>query len=187
MTSIIEFLAAKTMKKIFGLFIIVIMSLIIFQSCRQYPSIRTANKVELDLFMGDWYVVANIPTFIEKGAYNAVESYVRTSENVIDTTFSFNKGSFTGEKKQYNPTGFVTDDPSNAEWKMQFLWPFKSEYIIVYVDPDYQYTIIGRKKRDYLWIMARNPTIFPEQLQKLIDIAVAEGYDRSAIMTIPHG
>ena len=25
--------------------------------------------------MGDWYVIANIPTFIEKGAVNAIESY----------------------------------------------------------------------------------------------------------------
>ena len=25
--------------------------------------------------MGDWYVIASIPTFIEKEAYNAVESY----------------------------------------------------------------------------------------------------------------
>jgi len=105
--------------------------------------------------MGDWYVIANIPTFIEKGAHNAIESYKLKSDGVIDTTFTFNKDSFNGPKKEYNPTGFVTDDPSNALWKMQFLWPFKSEFIIVYVDPEYKYTIIGRTKRDYIWIMAR--------------------------------
>ena len=35
----------------------------------------TVAKVDLPRFMGDWYVIANIPTFIEKGAHNAVESY----------------------------------------------------------------------------------------------------------------
>ena len=144
-----------------------------------------AKSVDLDRFMGDWYVIANIPTFIEKGAHNAIESYSRKSENVIDTKFTFNKDSFNGTKKEYNPTGFVQDDPSNAEWKMQFLWPFKSEYIIVYVDPDYQYTIIGRTKRDYVWIMARTPEITPNILEKLIQIAVDEGYQRSAIQMVP--
>jgi len=175
------------MKKIIGFVVVVIFSLLIFQSCRQYPSIRTAEKVDLDLFMGDWYVLANIPTLIERGAHNAVESYSRKSEKVIDTNFSFNKDSITGNKKEYNPTGFVTDDPSNAVWKMQFLWPFKSEFIIVYVDPEYQHTIIGRTKRDYVWIMSRTPEVSANVLDRLIDIAVHEGYNRESIEIIPHG
>ena len=174
------------MKKIISLGVVVIVSLFTFQSCRQGPPIRMAEQVNLDLFMGDWYVIANIPTFIEKGAHNAVESYSRKEPDVIDTTFTFNKDSFTGPKKQYNPTGFVdTDDPSNAEWKMQFLWPFKSEYIIVYVDPAYEFTIIGRTKRDYLWIMARKPQIDQSELARLIQIAVDEGYDKEAIKLVP--
>lgn len=173
------------MKKIIGLTLLAVISLFAFQSCRQGPPIRMAEQVNLDLFMGDWYVIANIPTFIEKGAHNAVESYSRTSDKVIDTRFSFNKDSFTGPKKEYNPTGFVTEDPSNAEWKMQFLWPFKSEYIIVYVDPAYEYTIIGRTKRDYVWIMAREPQVSARELERLIQIAVDEGYDRSLIQLVP--
>lgn len=173
------------MKKIISLGIIIIMSLFIFQSCRQGPPIRMAERVNLDLFMGDWYVIANIPTFIEKGAHNAVESYQMSEPDVIETTFTFNKNSFTGPKKQYNPTGFVTENPSNAEWKMQFLWPFKSEYIIVYVDPAYQFTIIGRTKRDYVWIMARKPQIDQQKLDQLLQIAVDEGYARSAIQLVP--
>ncbi len=174
------------MKKIISLGVIIIVSLFAFQSCRQGPPIRMAESVNLDLFMGDWYVIANIPTFIEKGAHNAVESYKLKEPDVIDTTFTFNKDSFTGPKKQYNPTGFVVEDnPSNAEWKMQFLWPFKSEYIIVYVDPAYEYTIIGRTKRDYVWIMARKPQIDQRELDRLIQIAVDEGYDRSAIQLVP--
>ncbi len=173
------------MKKIISLGVVIIVSLFAFQSCRQGPPIRMAESVNLDLYMGDWYVIANIPTFIEKGAHNAVESYSLREPNVVDTTFTFNKDSFTGPKKTYNPTGFVTDAPSNAEWKMQFLWPFKSEFIIVYVDPAYQYTIIGRTKRDYVWIMARSPEISKQQIELLIQIAVDEGYDKTLIQMVP--
>ncbi len=174
------------MKKIISICVIIVISLFAFQSCRQGPPIRMAQQVNLDSFMGDWYVIANIPTFIEKGAHNAIESYSRRESDIIDTTFSFNKDSFTGPKKQYNPTGFVTEDSSNAEWKMQFIWPFKSEYIIVYVDPTYQYTIIGRTKRDYIWIMARKPQIKQQTLEQLIQIAVDEGYDKNLIQLVPH-
>ncbi len=173
------------MKNIIGLALIAIVFLLIFQSCRQGPPIRMAKKVDLDRFMGDWYVIANIPTFIEKGAHNAIESYSRKSETVIDTRFTFNQDSFTGPKKEYNPTGFVQDIPSNAEWKMQFLWPFKSEYIIVYVDSEYQHTIVGRTKRDYVWIMARQPVIDQQKLDELIQIAVDEGYQRTDINLVP--
>ena len=39
------------------------------------PPLKTVAHVDLPRFMGDWYVIANIPTFIEKGAHNAMESY----------------------------------------------------------------------------------------------------------------
>ena len=145
-----------------------------------------AEQVNLDLFMGDWYMIANIPTFVEEGAHNAIESYHRSEPGVINTTFSFNKDSFNGPKKEYQPTAYVVENSSNAEWKMQFLWPFKSEYIIVYVDPAYEYTIIGRTKRDYVWIMARSPHIHSHEIERLIQIVVDQGYQRSAIQMVPH-
>ena len=43
----------------------------------------------LERFMGDWYVIANIPTPLEKGAHNAVESYRLDSNGTVATTFTF--------------------------------------------------------------------------------------------------
>ena len=40
----------------------------------QQPELKPVEYVDLDRFMGDWYVIANIPTFLEKGAHNAVEN-----------------------------------------------------------------------------------------------------------------
>ena len=31
-------------------------------------TMKTVNYVDLEKYMGDWYVIANIPTFIEKNA-----------------------------------------------------------------------------------------------------------------------
>lgn len=161
--------------------------IVIMSGCQSssYGPIRTEESVDIDRFMGDWYVIASIPTFIEKEAYNALESYELKGEDVVATTFTFNKGGFDGPLKEYNPKGFIRDDESNAVWGMQFIWPIKAEYRIVYVDDDYSVTIIGRSKRDYVWIMARDPQIADEEYDRLIGIVKAEGYDLSEIRKVP--
>lgn len=153
--------------------------------CSSPPPIQTANYVDLDRFMGGWYVIANIPTFIETEAFNAMESYRLNDDGTIATTFTFRKGGFDGEEKSYHPTGFVVDKESNAVWGMQFLWPFKADYRIVFVNGDYSQTIIGRIKRDYVWIMARSPIISEEDYQGLLKMIASQGYDVSLIQKVP--
>ncbi|MEM1260817.1 MAG: lipocalin family protein [Pseudomonadota bacterium] len=149
------------------------------------PPIETAANVDLPRFMGDWYVIANIPTFVEKNAYNAIESYALADDGTIATTFSFNKGGFDGKRKVYNPTGYIRDVESNAVWGMQFIWPFKAEYRVLYVDDQYQQTIIGRTKRDYVWIMARTPEISPDDYFRHIKFLREQGYDTNKIQRVP--
>lgn len=152
--------------------------------CANVDPIRTEQYVDLDRFMGDWYVIAAIPTAIETKAYNAVESYELDEKGRVATTFTFRKGGFDGKLKEYNPTGFVLDE-SNAIWDMQFLWPFKADYRIVYVDDAYQQTIIGRNQRDYAWIMARSPEIPEPDYRRLVNMLAIEGYDIGDLRKVP--
>ena len=149
------------------------------------PPITVAPKVDLPRFMGDWYVIANIPTFIEKGAHNAIESYRLNPDGTIATTFTFRQDGFTGPAKRYEPTGFVLDRNSNAIWGMRFVWPFKADYRIVYLDPNYTQTIIGREDRDYVWIMARTPSIPEADYQRLLELLKREGYEVGKINKVP--
>lgn len=149
------------------------------------PPIEPVPYVDLERFMGDWYVIANIPTFLEKGAYNAVESYELNDDGSIATTFVFRKGSFDGKRKSYNPKGFVTDTKSNAVWGMRFVWPIKADYRIVYLDEDYSRTVIARNKRDFVWLMARTPTISDSDYAELVDLIESLGYDIAKLRKVP--
>ena len=135
--------------------------------------------------MGDWYVVANIPTYIETDAYNAMESYRLSDDGTVATTFSFRQGSFDGALKTYHPTGYVLDRSSNAIWGMQFIWPIKAEYRIVFVDESYSQTVIGRSARDYVWLMARTPEIPDSDYQRFLKLVATEGYDVSKVRRVP--
>lgn len=148
--------------------------------------IHTVETVDLKRFMGDWYVIASIPTFIEKNAFNAVESYRQAEDGTIATTFIFNDGSPDGPLKKYNPRGFICENTSNAVWGMQFIWPFKAEYRIIYLNSDYSTTVIGRTKRDYVWIMARKPTISDEEYAFILNFLKEQGYDIKKLRIVPH-
>jgi apolipoprotein D and lipocalin family protein len=155
-------------------------------ACRSsHPPITTAPEVDLQRFMGDWYVIANIPTRLERGAHNAVESYRLEPDGSIATTFTFRDDAFDGKIKRYCPRGFVRDPASPAIWGMQFVWPIKADYRIVYVSPDYQHTIIGRQKRDNVWIMSRTPTIGDAEYEDLRGRVAREGYDMEALSRVP--
>ena len=153
--------------------------------CQTMEPIKTVDYVDLDRFMGDWYVIANIPTFIEKDAHNAIESYRLADDGTIATTFRFNKGSPDGPAKEYHPRGFIRDDQSNAVWGMQFIWPFKAEYRIIYLSDNYSTTVIGRTKRDYVWIMAREPSISDEEYAFIMKFLQEQDYDISKVKKVP--
>ncbi len=166
--------------------LITLLALFPVLGCQTMEPIHTVPSVDLNRFMGDWYVIANIPTSIEKDAYNAMESYRLAEDGTIDTTFTFNKGGFDGPQKKYRPRGFIQDRDSNAVWGMQFFWPFKAEYRIIFLNEDYTTTVIGRTKRDYVWIMARQPSIPDEDFAMILNFLEDQGYDISKVKKVPH-
>ena len=147
--------------------------------------ITTVSEVDLERFSGRWYVIANIPTFLEKQAWNATEDYQLRDATTVDTTFSFTKGSFAGKLKTYTPVATVIPGTGNAVWDMQFLWPFKAEYRVIWLDRDYAVTVIGRSKRDYVWIMARQPSLEPALRNEIERFLEQEGYDLTKLRDVP--
>jgi apolipoprotein D and lipocalin family protein len=148
--------------------------------------IPTVPGVDLPRFMGDWYVIAHIPTFIEKEAYDAVESYALAPDGTIATTFTFRAGGPDGPAKRYTPRGFVRDRENNSTWGMQFIWPIKAEFLIASLDAGYTQTIIARNARDYAWIMARTPEIPAEDYDRHVAQLEAWGYDLAQLRRVPH-
>jgi apolipoprotein D and lipocalin family protein len=163
------------------------MAALLLAGCRAsaHPPLALAGDVDLERFMGDWYVIANIPTAIEKGAHNAVESYRLEADGTIATTFTFRKDGYDGKEKRYTPRGYVREGTGNAVWGMRFVWPFKADYRIAYVDPAYTQTVIGREARDYVWIMARTPQIPDADYARLLALLAGQGYDVGQIRRVP--
>lgn len=144
-----------------------------------------AKEVDIDRFMGRWYVVGYTPILVDKAAHNAIEHYRLDDAKKIQTTYQFRDGGFDGELKTHTPVGWVHDEKNNAEWRMQFIWPFRSDYIILHVDAEYSRTIIAHPNRKYAWIMQREPEISDADYEAMLQKLEAVGYDRSVILKLP--
>jgi len=160
-----------------------------FTGCQTAPKVdplrAMEQRVDLPRFMGDWYVIAHIPTFIETKAFNAVERYALDPDGTIATTFFFNQGAFDGPMKTYHPRGFIHNQETKAEWRMRFIWPLKMPYLILHLDADYQTTIIGVPNRSYAWIMARTPTLPPDRYDALVKLLGESGHDLAKLRRVP--
>ena len=152
---------------------------------RPLAPLTLAADVDLGRFMGDWYVIAAIPTVFERQAYNPMDSYRLDPDGTIATTFSFNDGGFDGAPKRYSSRGYVVAGTGNAIWGQQYIWPIKADYRISYLADDYSQVVVTRAKRDYVWIMARTPTIAQADLDRLSAFVAAQGYDISLLQRMP--
>lgn len=149
------------------------------------PPITPVSHVDMTRYMGDWYVIASIPTYFERHAYHAVESYALRPDGRVRTTYTYRAGAPDGRRRTLHAVGYVRPGTGHAVWGMQFAWPVKAQYIIAWLDPDYRTVIVARNKRDYVWIMARTPTIPQKQYDLLVARVAAMGYDTARLRKVP--
>ena len=147
--------------------------------------IRTARHVDLARFAGDWYVIASIPTPIDRDAVNAKEHYRIDPDGTIAATYRFRKGRPDGKEWTIRRTGIVRDDRTNAVWDVRLAGPIAADYRIVHVNRDYSQAVIGRNRRDFAWILARTPSIESRQLFEHVRRLREQGYDSRRLRTVP--
>ena len=142
----------------------------------------TVAHVQLERFMGPWYVQGHTPLFVDDHSSNQIESYELKDDGTIETTFTFVR---LGRTWTMRPKGWVANANTNAHWKMQFLWPFESDYLIVRLADDYATTVVSVPSKSYIWIMSRKATMSEESYQAIVSDLAADGYPVQNLRRVP--
>lgn len=150
------------------------------------PNQELAKHIDLHRFMGKWYVHGHTPTFMDRSAYNATETYELAADGKIATTYQYNKGSANGKLKTYKPVGKIHNTETNAEWRMRFFRVINAPYYILHVDSDYLYTVVGHPGKEMAWIMSRSTEIKETKYLELMEELTQRGYELSKFRRIPH-
>ena len=138
------------------------------QGCSAMNYKPSNKKLDIEKFMGTWYVQMGRVTFLEEGAFNPTEIYEYNEKNKrIDITFNFNKGSLNGPKKTIGQKGFIQNPPLNTYWKVSPIWPLKFGYLVLDFDERYEWCAIGVPSGKYLWIMTRDKNLNESQIKEI--------------------
>tara|TARA_A100001011_G_scaffold400888_1_gene520755 strand:+ start:61384 stop:61902 length:519 start_codon:yes stop_codon:yes gene_type:complete len=171
------------MKRILSIFLF--FNLLTNCNGQQMEDLKPVKNVDIQRFMGKWYVIAIIPNWIEKNPYNSIEEYSLNEKGYIDVKYTFNQDGFDGKKRILKQKAFIKNLETKSEWEIQPFWPLRFPYYIIDLDENYSYTVIGYPNRKLLWIMSREKTISNENFKLIDQNLLNQGYDLNYIK-IPH-
>jgi apolipoprotein D and lipocalin family protein len=141
--------------------------------------------LDLPRYMGKWYIVANIPYFGERGFVGTHSVWELREDGRIDDHFYAYKKSFDAPLTHYQFLNSVVPGSEGGEWKVRLFWPIHVRQLTLYVDPDYQYTLVAYPGKKLGWIFAREPRISDEVYQSLLQRFDEMGYDISRFRRVP--
>ena len=139
------------------------------------------DSVDLKRYLGTWYEIASYPAWFQKGCTGSMAEYSLLSDGKIQVINSCRKNSLQGKRKKAEGKAEVVDTKTNAKLKVWFFWPFKGNYWIIDLDPEYQWAVVGEPRRKYLWILSRTPIMEASIYQGILARLPQKGYDPSQL------
>lgn len=149
-----------------------------------FTPLKTAEFVDRSKFEGEWYVIANIPYFAEKGKVASRTIYKKRGPNLYDDIFIYRDKSFDNDEKR-KVGKVVSMNSNNTQWKSTFYWVLNFKFDVLYVDEDYKMILFGHPSRDYAWVMARSNTLTDTDYQRAMQVFIDNDYDTSRISKVP--
>ena len=129
-------------------------------------------------------LLATIPNWFEKGMVAPSDCCSPRADGEIQEDFYLRRGRFAAPAKHFVVHDRVRADSQNAHWRMQVLWPIDLPFLMLHVDPDYQYVLFGEHDRSLGRIYARRPVIAEDRYQSLLARFAALGYDASRVRKV---
>jgi apolipoprotein D and lipocalin family protein len=144
------------------------------------------ESIDLDRYAGRWYEIASFPQRFQRGCVATTASYTLLADGRIRVENECRDGSFDGDLRRAEGVAWVADpSASQAKLKVQFFWPFRGDYWVIALDPEYRYAAVGHPSRDYLWILSRTRTLDPETYEALLSRIETQGYDLGRLRRTP--
>jgi len=147
--------------------------------------LKAVPYVDMDRYMGRWYMIANIPYFAEAGNVAVYVEYSKRSEGLYNDKYTARE-SFDDPPFVKNGLIEVTNPVTNAEGRITFLPPIWQDFAVVFLDEDYRYSVIAHPSRNYAWIFSREPRMSDSVYQQTLATLADNGFDITRILRIPH-
>jgi len=156
--------------------------------CTGVPDkVAPVEGFELPRYLGKWYEIARFDHSFEEGLSEVTATYSMRDDGGVKV---INRG-FSKEENTWDEAegkAYFVESETTGHLKVSFFGPFYASYVIMELDKEgYQYALITGPDKDYLWILARTPSISEEVRTGLLEKARSAGYDVSKLIWVEHG
>uniref|UniRef100_UPI004047A016 lipocalin family protein n=1 Tax=Shewanella baltica TaxID=62322 RepID=UPI004047A016 len=165
--------------------LLLVISIFLLSGCLGMPKlVQPVNDFELNKYLGKWYEIARLDHSFERGLSQVSAEYSLKDDGgvmVMNRGFSAAKN----EWKEAEGKAYFVNGDSEGYLKVSFFGPFYGSYVVFELDHEnYQYAFISGPDTDYLWLLAKTPTVQPEVLQKFVEMSKARGFDTDSLIYV---
>lgn len=149
-----------------------------------HPPLPTVQSVDLNRYYGIWYEIALLPNPFQAMCVADTRALYSPDGEAVSVTNQCRTAD--GKTEQANGIAKVVEGSQGAKLRVSFFRPFYGDYWVLELDPDYRWALVGEPSRKYAWILARDTSIDPATLERLLARAEALGFNRQAFVRTPH-
>lgn len=150
--------------------------------------LELVDTLDLERYQGRWYQIALLPnrfqaqcvsetsaeyTLLENGRVQVVNR-CRNEDGEFEQVIGAARRPDAGQPAALE----VRFAPRWLSW-LPLVW---GDYQVMMIDPDYSSVLVGEPSREFLWVLARQPSLPAERLQQLLDEARRQGFDTDAVV-----
>ena len=152
--------------------------------CGQIPDgVQAVDGFDAERYLGTWYEVARLDHSFERGLSRVTATYAARDDGGIDV---LNRGydEEDGEWREARGRARFVGPRDVASLEVSFFGPFYGGYNVIDLDPGYTIALVAGPNRDYLWILSRDPTPAPADVERLVARARSLGFDTSGLIYV---
>lgn len=153
--------------------------------CTTLPEqVKPVDHFELSRYLGTWYEIARLDHRFERGLTRVQAQYALNADGSVQV---INRGYDPVRQRWQQATGVAKfmGSSDTGLLKVSFFRPFYGTYAVFALDQaNYQYAVISGPSHDYLWILARTPTLTDPLKQQLVEKAQAAGFDTQQLIFV---
>jgi apolipoprotein D and lipocalin family protein len=141
--------------------------------------VASVPSVDLARYSGKWFEIASFPMFFQRNCIaDTTAEYAPAKNGAVSV---LNRCRTDSGFDEASGTATVVSGFGGSRLKVSFFWPFKADYWVIGLDPDYRWAVVGNPDRRYLWILSRTPQLAPKDMALALESAAAQGFDMSQL------
>ncbi len=165
--------------------LVLFMLSLLLAACTGLPEgVTPVQPFEAKRYLGTWYEIARLDHSFERGLDQVSAHYSLREDGGIKV---LNKG-YSAEDQEWKEAegkAYLMGEGSEGYLKVSFFGPFYGAYGIFGLDQqDYQYAFVSGYNTDYLWLLARTPSVDPALIERFKQEASARGFDTNKLIFV---